>query len=67
MDVSGFTSVPLTDNMLEKFSLTIDSLRRDNPDVHNSSRAPAKGTYQFIYKNNKTLVFYKPKNDKIIL
>jgi len=39
MDVSGFILVPLTDNMLEKFSVTIvDSLQRDNPDVHNCSR-----------------------------
>jgi len=39
MAVSGFTSVPLSHNMLEKFSLTIvDSLQRDNSDVHNCSR-----------------------------
>jgi len=65
---SSFTSVPLVDTMREKFSLTIvGSLRRDNPDVPKLfKKTLAKGTYQFGYQNNKTLVSYKPENGYMI-
>jgi len=52
----------LIDNMLEKlFSYNgrlITQLFK---------RTSAKGTYQFSYENNETLVSYKPENDIIIL
>jgi len=64
-----FISVPLVDTIREKFSLTIvGSLQRHNRDVPPLfKRALAKGAYQFAYQNNKTLVSYKPGNDKMIL
>jgi len=66
---SWFTSVPLVDTMREKFSLTmVGSLRRDNADVPPMfGDALAKEECQVAYHNNKTLVSYKPENDKIIL
>jgi len=66
MDVFAFTFLSLINNMLEKFSITmILSLQRDNPDIPRLFKsASAKGTYQFAYENNKTLVSYKPENDK---
>jgi len=64
-----FTSVPIVDNMREKFSLTmVGSLRRDNPDIPPMFKGVlAKEEYHIAYHNNKTLMSYKPKNDKIIL
>jgi len=57
MDVSVFISVPLIDNIVEKFSLTmVGSLQPDNPDIPQLfKRASVKGSYQFLfaYENNK--------------
>jgi len=64
MDIFGFISMPLTNNMLEKFSLTLVGSLRDNPDVYNCRESIC---YQLTYENNKTLVSCKPKNDEIIL
>jgi len=65
---SWFTSVLLVDTMREKFSLTmVGSLQKDRNIPQLFKRSPAKGTYQFGYQNNKTLVSYKPENDNIIL
>jgi len=66
---SWCTSIPLVDTMREKFSLTmIGSLQQNNPDVPPwIKNALAKEPYQFAYDINKTLVSYKPENDKMIL
>jgi len=63
-----FTSVPLVDTMLEKFSLTIvGSLRRNKVNHSLFITKPNKGKYRFDYGDNKTLVSYLTENDKLIL
>jgi len=62
-----FTSVPIVDNMFEKFSLTmIGSLRQNNPYVPPMFKG-AKKACQVAYHNNKTLISYKSENNKIII
>jgi len=66
---SWFTSVPLVDDMRNKFSLTmVGGLRKNDPEIPPSFKAtPPKGTCQFAYYDNKTLVSYKSTKNKIVL
>jgi len=46
----------------------VGSLRKDKPYVPLLfKRTLVKATCQFAYQNNKTLVYYKSENDKMIL
>jgi len=66
---SWFTSMQLVDIMREAYALTmVGSLPRwDKPDVPLLLKSSlAKEACQFAYYNNKTLVYYKPENDKLI-
>jgi len=55
--------------MRERFSLTmVGSLQRNNHDVPSwIENALAKEPYQFAYQVNKTLLSYKPENDRMSL
>jgi len=50
---------------LHIFMFLHEKFFRDIPPLFKS--APAKGTYQFAYENNKALVSYRSKNDETIL
>lgn len=64
-----FTSIPLSEQMLQQYELTIlGTLRKNKREIPPSFLAKKEtGTSLFAFDHNKTLVSFTPKENKIVL